>query len=127
MEQLRQLLAHLDVQDRFDILGSSWGGMIGSRFASTRPAGLRRLILANAPASKNASIENRKKFRKMLPKEMQDVLDKVEKEGTWRSPEASVVMGEFARRHACNVFPFPEDLLTSFKLSREDQTVITAM
>lgn len=74
-EQLRQLLTHLKIVDRYDILGSSWGGMMGSHFAHLRPTGLRRLILANAAASKSHSIANRKKFREQLPQNMQDVLN----------------------------------------------------
>jgi hypothetical protein len=79
-----------------------------------RPAGLRRLVLANALASKSRSIANRKRFREQLPQEMHDVLDRVEKENAWRSKEADVVLTEFEKRHACNVYPFPEDTGSSF-------------
>lgn len=65
-EQLRQLLSHLGIQKHYDILGHSWGGMLGSAFASTRPDGLRRLILANSAASKHHSIANRVKYRKQV-------------------------------------------------------------
>jgi proline-specific peptidase len=126
-EQLRQLLAHLGIEKRYDIIGSSWGGMMGSAFSATRPEGLRRLILANAPVSKKASIQNRKKYRKRLPQGMQDVLDKAEKDGAWNSKEVGVVMKEFARRHACNVDPFPEDMMASIRMSNEDRTVVRAM
>jgi proline-specific peptidase len=126
-EQLRQLLAHLKIEGRYDILGHSWGGMMGSHFAHVRPAGLRRLILANAPASKARSIANRKRFRERLPQEMQDVLDRVEKENAWSSEEAGVVMTEFAKRHACTVFPFPEDVMASIRVSCEDTTVCDTM
>ena len=100
---------------------------MGSHFASTRPTGLRRLILANAPASKELSDLSRKKFRKQLPQEMQDVLDRNEKAGTWDSDEVGVVMGEFAKKHACIVFPFPQDLVASIQLSNEDRTVVKTM
>jgi L-proline amide hydrolase len=126
-EQLRQLLCYLGIEKRYDILGSSWGGMLGSAFASTRPEGLRKLILANAPASKEASILNRKKYRKLLPKGMQEVLDRNEAAGTWDAKEVGVVMQEFMRRHACNVVPWPEDMMASIRLSSEDRTVVHAM
>jgi len=100
---------------------------MGSRFAAERPKGLRRLVLANSPASKEASMVNRRRIRRGLPKEMRDVLDRAEETGTWGNKEVGVVMGEFARRHACTIFPFPEDLVASFRLSREDRTVIEAM
>lgn len=100
---------------------------MGSHFASKRPHGLRRLILANAPASKDLSMMNRRIFRKKLPKEMQAVLDRAEEKREWESKEVGVVMGEFARRHACTVYPFPEDLRASIRLSQEDRTVFTVM
>jgi proline-specific peptidase len=125
-EQLRQLLTYLGIEKRYDILGSSWGGMMGSAFASTRPTGLRRLILANAPASKELSILNRRKYRKQLPKEMQDVLDRNEEAGTWDSKEVSVVLEEFMRRHACNVVPLPEDMMASIRMNKQDTTVVNA-
>ncbi|KAG0646179.1 L-amino acid amidase [Hyphodiscus hymeniophilus] len=121
-KQLRQLLVHLKIEGRYDILGSSWGGMMGSHFAHTRPAGLRRLILANSAATKSLSIANRKRFREQLPREIQDVLDRVEKEDAWNSEEAGGVMMEFARRHACTVFPFPEDMMASIRIGGEDTT-----
>jgi proline-specific peptidase len=126
-EQLRQLLNHLGIEKRYDILGSSWGGMLGSAFASTQPDGLRKLILANSAASKELSIQNRKRYRKMLPKEMQDVLDRNEAAGTWHTKEVGVVLQEFMRRHACNVVPWPEDMMASIRLSDEDRTVVHAM
>jgi proline-specific peptidase len=126
-EQLRQLLTHLKIECCYDILGSSWGGMMGSHFAHLRPVGLRRLILANAAASKSHSIANRKIFRERLPQEMQDVLDRVEKENAWSSKEAGEVMMEFTRRHTCTVFPFPEDVMASIRASNEDTTVCDTM
>jgi proline-specific peptidase len=126
-EQLRQLLNHLGIQKQYDILGSSWGGMLGSAFASTRPGGLRRLVLANSAASKHHSIANRKKYRKQLPKEMQEVLDRTEAADTWDSEEAGAVMAEFTRRHFISVTPLPEDTLASVRLEGEDKTVIRAM
>ena len=100
---------------------------MGSHFAHFRPAGLRRLVLANAAASKSHSIANRRKFREQLPQEMQDVLDRVEKENAWSSEEAGVVMTEFERRHVCTVFPFPEDVMASVRASNEDTTVCSTM
>lgn len=100
---------------------------MGSDFAHLRPAGLRRLILANSAASKSRSTANRKKFREQLPQELQDVLDRVEKENAWSSGEAGVVMTEFNRRHVCTVFPESEDTMASIRASNEDTTVCDTM
>ncbi|KUJ13965.1 proline-specific peptidase [Mollisia scopiformis] len=122
-EQLRQLLTHLKIEGRYDILGHSWGGMMGSDFAHLRPCGLRRLILVNSAASKAHSIANRKRYREELPQEMRDVLDRVEKENAWSSKEAREVMAEFSKKHVCTVFPFPEDGMAAIRISNEDTTV----
>ncbi|KAL5325014.1 hypothetical protein ACEPPN_006136 [Leptodophora sp. 'Broadleaf-Isolate-01'] len=126
-EQLRQLLSHLAIEKKYDILGHSWGGMLGSAFAATKPSGLRRLILSNSAASKALSIANRLKCRKKLPQDMQDVLNKAEETGNWRSKEVGVVMNEFAARYVCTVSPVPEDMKESERLYVEDTTVATAM
>lgn len=54
--QLHQLLSHLNIST-YDILGSSWGGMLGSAFAATKPPGLRKLVLSNSAASNRESVE----------------------------------------------------------------------
>ncbi len=100
---------------------------MGSAFASKRPSGLRKLVLANAPSSKMASIENRKIYRRRLPKDMQDVLDIAEETSTWDSKEVKIVMAEFMRRHICNAVPPGEDTLASIRLSSEDRTVADTM
>lgn len=52
MNELDTLLNHLGIQDDFDAVGHSWGGMLLSRYSAVRqPKGLKHLILANAPAS----------------------------------------------------------------------------
>lgn len=101
--------------------------MLGSAFAATKPSGLRRLILSNSAASKALSIANRLKCRKKLPQDMQDVLNKAEETGNWRSKEVGVVMNEFAARYVCTVSPVPEDMKESERLYVEDTTVATAM
>ncbi len=51
LDELSALLAHLGIADNYDVLGQSWGGMLGAEHAITRPKGLRKLILSNSPAS----------------------------------------------------------------------------
>ncbi len=41
----------LDQQGKgYDLLGQSWGGMMGATFIPRRPKGLRKAILSNSPA-----------------------------------------------------------------------------
>lgn len=123
--QLNQLISHLGIE-QYDILGQSWGGMLGSAFAATKPAGLRKLVLANAAASKAASLASRVVFRKKLPVELREVLDRAEQSGEWRSKEVGVVMEEVFKRHICTVVPMPEDMVAAAEGSK-DNTVNNAM
>ena len=100
---------------------------MGSEFASTRPLGLRRLILANAAASKALSLANSNTYRKNLSQESQDTIDEAEETGNFHRPEFHKAMLEFNNKHVCAVSPTPEDLLASIKASNEDRTVIVAM
>lgn len=127
LEQLRQLIIFLDIEERFDVLGSSWGGMMGSEFASTRPAGLRRLILANSAASKALSLANRNSYRKDLSQESQDAINRAEETSNFHSAEFEQAMQEFDQKHICNALPLTEDVLDSIKMSNEDRTVERAM
>ena len=50
LKQLHHLIAHLGIEE-YDILGQSFGGLLGTELAVTHPKGLRRLIVADTPAS----------------------------------------------------------------------------
>lgn len=127
VEQLRQLVAFLGIGGGYDVLGSSWGGMLGSDFASLRPAGLRRLILANAAASKALSLANANSYRKDLSPESQDAINKAEETGDFHSPEFNRAMVEFTKKHVCTTSPMPEDIIASLRMMNEDKTVVVAM
>src|SRR5205823_1150095 len=49
--ELTELLSHLQIGDRYHVLGQSWGGMLGLEHALGHPRGLRSLVVANSPAS----------------------------------------------------------------------------
>ena len=71
LAELRQLLEHLGVQDDFDLFGHSWGGMLGARFATSHPLGLKRLVIASAPASMKLWVEAANYLRAQLPPDVQ--------------------------------------------------------
>ena len=71
LTELKQLLEHLGVQDDFDLLGHSWGGMLGARFATSHPPGLKRLVIASAPASMKLWVEAANHLRAQLPSDVQ--------------------------------------------------------
>jgi proline-specific peptidase len=124
--QLESLISHLGSQE-YDILGSSWGGILASKFAARNPTGLRRLILANAPASMKIRYESAAEYRRELPEEVQKVIDKHEAAGTFDDPEYEEAYKVFTKRHICNLDLVPEPLLGAVVESSKDKTVSDLM
>lgn len=85
--ELTNLLSALGISNRpYDILGQSWGGMLGASFATYRPKNLRRLILSSPLASMDLFyIQSVNGLRAQLPQNVQDALARKEKAGTFNS------------------------------------------
>ncbi|KAL1971305.1 hypothetical protein VTN77DRAFT_257 [Rasamsonia byssochlamydoides] len=111
--ELENLLQQLGISDRFDILGHSWGGMLGAEFAIRQPAGLRRLILSNAPADVGLWREAVNRLRETLPADVQNVLKKCEEEGQTESEEYQDAVMAFMARFVCRLDPWPQGLQDS--------------
>ncbi|KAL8966425.1 MAG: hypothetical protein Q9183_003377, partial [Haloplaca sp. 2 TL-2023] len=127
LAELDNLLKYLEIQDNYDLIGQSWGGMLGASHAVRQPAGLKNLVLANSPPDMGSWIKVGQRFRSQLPQEDQDILDKCEKEGKEESEEYEKAMMSFYERHVCRTVPWPEDLLKSFEYLKEDNTVYFTM
>ncbi|CCM06142.1 uncharacterized protein FIBRA_08392 [Fibroporia radiculosa] len=125
MDELENLLAYLGIQDAFDIVGNSWGGMLGGQFAGVRrPPGLKHLVVANAGASMELwQIGTKQLLERLEPEEVRETIKKHEREGTAGSEEWRKAMEVYNRKHICKVVPWPEELLMSFASGDEDPTV----
>ena len=123
--ELENLLQHLGLGSKpFDILGQSWGGMLGAEFAVRQPVGLRRLIISNSPASMSLWEESVNRLRATLPSEVQDVLTTCEKEGRTDSEEYESATMVFYLQFACRLNPWPQDLIDAFEwATKKDPTV----
>lgn len=64
------LVKHLGIE-QYDIIGHSWGGMLGERIATQRPKGLRKLILTDSVADMKIWIKNARELLKQLPQDIQ--------------------------------------------------------
>ncbi|KAJ7662464.1 Alpha/Beta hydrolase protein [Mycena rosella] len=123
LDELDNLLVHPGIQDDYDILGHSWGGMLGSRHAAAQPKGLKHLVLASTPA--DMGLWNA--LRTKLPREVQDILDEHEKAGTTESAEHQAAMGVFYGRHLCTIDPMPAPVTEGFGWIRKDPTMPTLL
>jgi proline-specific peptidase len=127
LAELDNLLKHLGIQDDYDLLGQSWGGMLGACHAIKQPKGLHRLVIADSPASMKMWVVAADKLRQGLPKDVQDTLLKHEKDGTTDSPEYEAAVAVFYSLHVCRVKPLPKDWNDTEAAIKADQTVYLTM
>lgn len=127
LDELDNLLLELKIQDDYDLLGQSWGGMLAACHAIRQPKGLRRLIIADSPASMKLWVEAADRLREELPPQLQATLTRCEKEGKTESEEYEKAVDVYYERHLCRVKPMPEELQKSFADMKKDPTVMMTM
>ncbi|EGN97771.1 hypothetical protein SERLA73DRAFT_109000 [Serpula lacrymans var. lacrymans S7.3] len=128
MDELDNLLQHLGIQNDFDLLGQSWGGMLGGHYAAERaPKGLKRLIIANSPASVELYEAGTSELLNEFPEELVKMLRKHETEETTDAQEYQDGMQGFYKKHVCNMDPWPAELVESFASLDANPTVYRTM
>ncbi|PMD64828.1 proline-specific peptidase [Hyaloscypha bicolor E] len=127
LAELDNLLKHLGIQDDYDLLGQSWGGMLGACHAINQPKGLHRLVIADSPASMKMWVIAADTLRQNLPPDVQATLLKHEADGTTDSPEYEAAMQVFYDRHVCRVIPKPKDWDDTEAAIKADRTVYLTM
>ncbi|KAJ7191611.1 proline-specific peptidase [Mycena pura] len=127
LDELDNLLAHLGVQDDYDILGHSWGGMLGARHAVHQPEGLKNLILFSTTAEMRLWEKAQNLLRTQLPQDVQDTLTKHEEQGSTDSEEYNMAMGVYYGRFTCTIHPLPQAIAECFAWIEKDPTVLLTM
>ncbi len=92
------------------ILGQSWGGMLAMEYALRKPAGLKSLIIASAPASTRQWVAEANRLRAELPDDIRQTLERHEAAGTTDTSEYTEAIMFFYRRHVCRLDPWPDCL-----------------
>ena len=126
MEELVLLTQHLGISNKYNIVGQSWGGMLGMQFAITKPKGLNALVVADSPASMEVWVSEANKLRKELPPEVEATLLKHEAAETTEDPEYVAAVDVFYSRHLCRI-PQPPYVVASFEQLAADPTVYHTM
>jgi len=126
MQELDNLKKALGIKE-FDLLGQSWGGMLGAQYAITQPKGLKKLCVCDSPASMKDWVKVCDKLRAQLPEDVQEVLGRCEKEGKTDTEEYEAAVMVFYRRHLCRLPDFPKELTDALSYLSEDNTVYESM
>ncbi|GAB3591761.1 proline iminopeptidase-family hydrolase [Angustibacter peucedani] len=127
VRELANLLRHLGIEQRYHVLGQSWGGFLAQEHALTQPAGLRSLVLSNTAASFPAFLAEANRLRADLPPEVEATLRRHEDAGTTDDPEYAAACQVFYDRHVCRVVPNPEPVQRAFAAIEDDPTVYHTM
>ena len=129
MKELDNLLRHLGIEKDYDLLGQSWGGMLGSMWAMSDyegVKGMKRLIISNSPSSMVLWVEACNSLRKHLPRNVDDALERHERDATYKDPEYKEAVLVFYKKHFCRVVPFPDCVTDTLNwLERDDTTYFT--
>jgi L-proline amide hydrolase len=127
VDELENLVDHLDQRKSFHVLGQSWGGMLAAEYGVRRPKGVRSLTIANSPASMALWSSEAMRQRGEMPQEIQDTLNKFEKLGAYSDPEYQKATMWVYERHVCRVVPFPPEVTATFEQVARNPTVYNVM
>ncbi|MGH3358921.1 MAG: proline iminopeptidase-family hydrolase [Nocardioidaceae bacterium] len=127
VDELANLVEHLDIGDDFHLLGQSWGGMLAPEYVLAHPRGVRSMTLCDSPASMQLWLEAANGLRTWLPADVQATLLLHEEQGTTDSPAYTEAMRVFYERHVCRIVPNPPEVAATFAQLEEDPTVYHTM
>lgn len=128
IKELDNLLDHLQLREKgFYLLGQSWGGMLGGAYAALKPKGLKKLVLASAPASIPLMLKGERELLAALPEPVRTTLEECDKKGDHESEEFETAAKEFYGRHVCRLDPYPDDVLYAFKNLKDDPSAYHTM
>lgn len=124
MDQLDAVVKYFCLEDGvgYDLYGHSWGGMLGSRWASTQPQGLSKLVIAHSPVASRYWLEKCREYRSSMPDHYRKVLEEERSPETWRDSEYLEAIAEFNKRHFMSVNPIPPELQRSYDYIASDPT-----
>jgi pimeloyl-ACP methyl ester carboxylesterase len=108
--ELENLVQKLGIASRFDVLGHSWGGILGLEYlASRQPPGLRRFVCSSTPACMARFYTEFPRLLSAFPKWVQEGMG-MKKTDMARFRAANEA---FDAVHTLTVVPFPKEHVDS--------------
>ena len=126
--ELDNLLSALEIKGGFDLLGHSWGGVLGLEYAATvQPAGMKHLVLADTFAAMSLWVSSLNTLLDRFPEDYSKAVRELEREGKVATKEYQELMPRFLGQHLCRLNPLPQALVEGFQAVAADPTVPLAM
>ena len=126
-DELAALVEHLGIQERYHVVGQSWGGMLAMDHALDHPPGLVSVVAADSPADADAFARGAVGLLDTLAPQTKATILRHEEAGTTEDPEYGEAVLEFYKRYVCRLDPWPDELVRSFAAIEEDPTVYGTM
>lgn len=109
--------------DSFDVLGHSWGGMLGAEYAVLNPKGLNKLILTDSLAAMPLWTQSQAQLLSTFPQDVQEGV----MVGYSDPVRYRAALTTFFQSYGCTVEPWPAPLNASFDALFADPTVSIKM
>ncbi|KAI3326844.1 proline-specific peptidase [Xylariaceae sp. AK1471] len=128
IKELDNLVNHLKLRSTgFFLFGQSWGGVLAGSYAARKPAGLKKLILASAPASFPLYAEGCRNLLAQLPENVRKTIEDCERRGDFESHEFEEASAVFYSRFFCRMDPMPDNVQAGFGHLGDDPTAYLTM
>ncbi|CCM01880.1 uncharacterized protein FIBRA_03951 [Fibroporia radiculosa] len=128
-DEFHNLRKHLGIEE-YNVLGHSWGAMLGMMIATHQPQGLRRLVLASGPAAMDDWVQTQRRLLRTLSEGVQACIRTISEctsAGTTASPEYQAAFFEYLKSCLCRVVPFPQELQDGIEELQKDPTVCATL
>jgi L-proline amide hydrolase len=127
LDELANLVGHLDIAGDHILFGQSWGGMLGAEYAIGQPDGLRGLVIANSPASMPIWRAESLRLRTLLAPDVQEALNRHEAAGTFEHPEYKAAALAYYQQFVCRTRELPPEVAITFRELETNTTVYGTM
>ena len=114
VEELEQVVQAIELEE-FHLLGHSWGTMLAASYLFEKPKGVRSVIFSGPALDAQRWERDQRNYLKQFPKEIQETIEKNEREQTTDSPEYKQAVKAFYKRHMCRVDPWPKEMEEDMK------------
>ena len=100
--------------EKVHILGQSWGGMLVTDYALTRPTGVESIVMASPCISIPRWVADAARLKAALSPELIATIDSHEARGFTTCPEYMAAMLVYYKRHVCRLDPWPVEVERAF-------------
>jgi len=93
-----------------NLFGNSYGGALALYYALKYQQNLKKLIICSGLASIPETVEEMRRLKTLLPKDVQDTMARYEAVENYQNPEYLKAVEVFYRNFVCRLSPWPDEV-----------------